>query len=117
MICDSQDETLEQIEEPNNTIVYYNHENFYSKSAKNNENLINNNRNNKNLILNQFSPSSTPSSLSRSESPANASRNFTEYDADLNIFNSDNENLDKNKNLLDKLLETVDAMKEEIGKS
>ncbi len=48
------------------------------------------------------------------------SKNFTEYDADLNIFNSDNESieqLDKSKNLLDKLLQTVNAMKEELGKN
>ncbi len=121
LICDSHDDTLEQqlpkrVDEENNK----EEGNSYFKSIKKTSNIFNsikaNNNNNNNIILQQFSPSTTPSSLSRSESPANNSKNFTECDADLNIFTNDSiDQFDKNKNLLDKLIDTVNKMKEELG--
>ncbi len=117
LICDSHDETLEQkqpkrFEEENNK----EEGNNYFKSIKKTSNIFNSIKANNNNILQQFSPSTTPSSLSRSESPANNSKNFTECDADLNIFTNDSiDHFDKNKNLLDKLIDTVNKMKEELG--
>ena len=117
MICDSHDDTLEQ-QQPKRVDEENNKEegnNFY-KSIKKTSNIFNSIKANNNNILQQFSPSTTPTSLSRSESPANNSKNFTECDADLNIFTNDSiDHFDKNKNLLDKLIDTVNKMKEELG--
>ena len=116
MICDSHDDTLEKHPIDEEDYIHKEQGKNYFNSKKT-SNTFNNTKPKNNIILQQFSPSTTPSSLSRSESPANVSKNFTEYDADLNIFNSENDSIDQldKKNLLDKLLDTVNKMKEELG--
>lgn len=87
--------------------------------GEHNHNKQNNNNLFKKLV---FTPSTSPSvspSPSRSLSPIlSYSKNFTEFDADLNIFSDqiDSNNNNNNPNIVDKLLQTITTMKQEISK-